>query len=87
MVEGAMGFVPNSMLTMGRLPPLLRGFAGLVGSALSLPHTTPELKQLVAYVASFAAGCRYCQAHTASSAHRAGTAAAMDEPAPPPPRR
>ena len=30
------------------------------------------LKQLVAHVDSTAAGCRYCQAHTASSATRNG---------------
>jgi len=30
------------------------------------------LKQLVAYVASTAAGCRYCQAHTSTHASHAG---------------
>jgi len=30
------------------------------------------LKDLVAYVSSNAAGCRYCQAHTAHTAHRNG---------------
>ena len=30
------------------------------------------LKDLIAHVASNAAGCRYCQAHTAHSAHRSG---------------
>jgi uncharacterized peroxidase-related enzyme len=33
---------------------------------------SPELKELVALVASTAAGCRYCQAHTASNATRKG---------------
>ncbi len=32
------------------------------------------LKDLVAYVASNAAGCRYCQAHTAHTAHKNGVA-------------
>lgn len=72
LVEASMGFVPNSMFTMGRVPALLQGFAGMVGAVFALPNTTPELKQLVAYVASNAAGCRYCQAHTSSSAMRAG---------------
>ncbi len=71
-VETTLGFVPNSMFTMGRIPALLQGFAGMVGAVFALPNTTPELKQLVAYVASQAAGCRYCQAHTSSSATRAG---------------
>ena len=71
-VEQTMGFVPNSMLTMGRRPEYLRAFAGLAGSVLGPGKISPELKQLVAFVASRAAGCRYCQAHTASQAARAG---------------
>jgi AhpD family alkylhydroperoxidase len=31
-----------------------------------------EVKQLVAYIASTAAGCRYCQAHTANTAAKMG---------------
>ena len=30
---------------------------------------SPQLQQMIAYVCSAAAGCRYCQAHTAGSAH------------------
>ena len=32
MIEKTMGFVPNSLLTMGRWPELLRAFSGLVGA-------------------------------------------------------
>jgi AhpD family alkylhydroperoxidase len=32
----------------------------------------PGLKQLIAYVASNASGCRYCQAHTSHSAEKRG---------------
>ena len=71
-VEQVMGFVPNSMLTMGRNPELLRAFAGLSGQVLGPGKLSPELKQLVAFVSSAATGCRYCQAHTSSSAARAG---------------
>jgi uncharacterized peroxidase-related enzyme len=71
-VEQVMGFVPNSMLTMGRKPELLRAFAGLSGNVLGPGLITPELKQLIAFVSSNASGCRYCQAHTSSSAQRAG---------------
>ena len=35
-----------------------------------------ELKELVALVSGTAAGCRYCQAHTASNATRVGAEAA-----------
>lgn len=72
LVEQAMGFVPNSMLTMGRRPELLRAFAGLSGTVLGGLSIDPQLRQLIAYVASQAAGCRYCQAHTSHSAERLG---------------
>ena len=72
LVERGMGFVPNSMLTMGRWPELLQGFAGLAGTALNGGVLPASLKQLVAHVASQAAGCRYCQAHTAHSAEGVG---------------
>lgn len=72
MIEQAMGFVPNSMLTMGRSPDLLRAFAGLSGAVLMAGSVERELKQLVAFVSSNAAGCRYCQAHTSHAAERAG---------------
>ncbi len=73
-VEQVMGFVPNSMMTMGRRPEILRGFAALSGAVLGPGQISPELKQLVAFVSSNASGCRYCQAHTSSSAARAGAA-------------
>ena len=72
LVEGAMGFVPNSMLTLGRRPEIMRAFAALSGSVLMGGELDPALKQLVAFVASNAAGCRYCQAHTAHGSERAG---------------
>ncbi len=71
-VEGGMGFVPNSMLTMGRRPDLLKAFAELSSAVLVGGTLPPDLKQLVAFVASNAAGCRYCQAHTAHSSERVG---------------
>ena len=72
MVEAIIGFLPNSMLTMAHWPGLLQTFAGLGGTVLSGGEIGPELKQLVAFVVSNAAGCRYCQAHTSHSAERAG---------------
>ena len=72
MVEATMGFLPTSLLTMAHWPELLQTFAGLGGTVLSGGELGPELKQLVALVVSNAAGCRYCQAHTSHSAHRAG---------------
>jgi len=71
-VEAAMGFVPASMLTMAHWPELLQSFAGLGGTVLGGGEVDAGLKQLVALVASNAAGCRYCQAHTSHSAERRG---------------
>lgn len=72
LVEGAMGFVPTSLFTMAHRPELLRAFAGLSGQVLGGATLDRALVQLIAHVASRAAGCGYCQAHTAHSAHRAG---------------
>ena len=93
--RAAMGFVPDSMLTMAHLPQLPAAFSLLAGvvfgadlrerlppaarDALPAPgnqadNLTADLIQLVAYAASVAAGCRYCQAHTAHNAHRFGVA-------------
>jgi uncharacterized peroxidase-related enzyme len=69
--EQALGFVPNSMLTMGRRPEILRGFAALSGAVFGPGRIPPELK-LIAFVSSNASGCRYCQAHTSSGASRMG---------------
>jgi uncharacterized peroxidase-related enzyme len=67
-----MGFVPNSMLTMAHWPELVTAFAGLGATVLQSGELEPELKQLIALVASRAHGCQYCQAHTAHSAHARG---------------
>ena len=72
MAEQAMGFVPASLLTMGRNPALLQAFAGLTGTILAGGELDPGLRALVSYVASRAAGCAYCQAHTGHTAHRNG---------------
>lgn len=72
LAEAAMGFVPRSLLTMARTPALLQAFMGLTGTVLGPGRIEPGLKSLVSYVASRAAGCRYCQAHTSHTAHRRG---------------
>ncbi len=72
MLEQAMGFIPSSMLTMGRNPALLQAFAGLSGQILGPGKLEPSLKALISHVTSRASGCLYCQAHTAHTAHRNG---------------
>ena len=71
-IEQAMGFVPNSLLTMAHSPEILRGFSAMAAAVFGASGVSPALKQLVAFVASNASGCRYCQAHTSSSAVRLG---------------
>ena len=67
-VEATMGFVPNSMLTMAHWPELLQSFGGFAGGIIDGGELDGGLKRLIAFVASNAAGCRYCQAHTSHSA-------------------
>ena len=65
-----LGFVPNSMLIMQRKPALVRAFTALT-AALNDPATSKVdfgLKRLIGHMASRAAGCQYCMAHTAGIA-------------------
>lgn len=73
LVEGAMGFVPNSMKVMALNPEILKGFQALSFAVLG-PFTeiSQELKSMVSHVVSAAAGCRYCQAHTGHTSERNG---------------
>jgi len=74
-VEQMMGFVPNSMFTMARVPGLLPAFQGLGAAVLGNGLIPLPLAQMVAHVASTAAGCQYCQAHTGHTAERNGVSA------------
>lgn len=71
--EKTLGFVPNSLLTMQRKPKLVDAFIQF-SAAVYAPDGEVDLgfKRLVAHVASSAAGCQYCKAHTAVSAKRHG---------------
>jgi uncharacterized peroxidase-related enzyme len=66
------GFVPNSMLTMARRPNLARGFNALAIAALREGAVDDALKAMVAHMSSAAAGCLYCEAHTAATASGRG---------------
>ena len=72
--EGRMGFLPNSQLIMARRPEILRA---QLGAAINGPSSTidPQLRNMVSQMASRAAGCGYCMAHTAHTAERVGIAA------------
>jgi len=69
----SLGFIPNSVLIMQRKPQLVRALASLLG-VLWDPASEVDggFKRLVAHVASRAAGCSYCMAHTAGGSLRFG---------------
>ena len=75
LATAAMGFEPNSLKIMAHRPDILRGFLALSAAVLG-PNAAlaPALRQMIAHVASTAAGCNYCQAHTAHGAHERGVA-------------
>lgn len=75
--QQTLGFTPNSVLTMQRRPELALAFVEM-NRAVMANHgrLTPEQKRLIGFLASTAAGCRYCQAHTALAAQRFGASAA-----------
>lgn len=68
-----LGFCPNSVLTMQIRPEIANAFINL-NKAVMANHgrVTSALKRLVGYMASYVAGCRYCQAHTIRAAERYG---------------
>ncbi len=74
--ERTLGFVPNSLLTMAHRPALTRGLIALSKGVYD-PKGEVDLglKRLIGHVASMAAGCLYCRAHTATSALRHGVEA------------
>jgi uncharacterized peroxidase-related enzyme len=68
-----LGFAPNSVLTMQRKPKLVQAFAQL-NAAVMDPAGKVDLgfRRLVGHLASKAAGCLYCQAHTVLGAKNFG---------------
>ncbi|MEM1261059.1 MAG: carboxymuconolactone decarboxylase family protein [Pseudomonadota bacterium] len=69
-----MGFDANDVRTMARVPGLLAAMAALVDCCYRPGQIDVELKRLVAHVSSRAAGCRYCEAHTAHGVLESGIA-------------
>jgi uncharacterized peroxidase-related enzyme len=64
-----LGFVPNSILIMQRKPKMAKAFAAMTASIWDPEGKVDRgLKRLIAHVASRAAGCQYCMAHTAGGA-------------------
>ncbi len=65
LMRGILGFVPNSVLTMQRRPKIVDGFGALTRGVMD-PEGSVDLgfKRLIAHIASRAAGCQYCEAHS-----------------------
>lgn len=63
--ERILGFIPNSLLTMQRMPGMVKGFGELTKAVMD-PNGSVDLgfMRLVAHFASRAAGCQYCEAHS-----------------------
>ena len=63
--ERILGFIPNSLLTMQRMPAMVKGFGELTKAVMD-PNGEVDLgfMRLVAHFASRAAGCQYCEAHS-----------------------
>ncbi len=75
LAAAVMGFEPNSLKIMAHRPEILRGFLALSTAVLGPDaKLEPGLRQMIAHIASAAAGCHYCQAHTAHGAHERGVA-------------
>lgn len=71
----ASGYVPTSMRIMAHKPDILRAFGGLIGAIMRTETELPmETKWLTAHAVSTAAGCVYCQAHTAANGGKKGLA-------------
>ncbi len=57
------GFLPNSILTMGRRPNIADAFMQL-NQAILYEGTVPEdLKMMISLLSSAMTGCKYCQSH------------------------
>lgn len=75
-----LGFVPNSALTMARWPELARAYGALSAAIADTRKLPLGLANLVFLMASSAAGCQYCVAHSTSKADSDGILGAkLDE--------
>lgn len=73
-IEQDHGYVPNSFLTMGRLPALLAG-NGLCADALWYDDRLPQaVRRLTGFAFSFFSGAMYSVAHLACGAEELGLA-------------
>lgn len=70
-----LGFVPNSVKAMQRVPGLAEALMQLNGALMRPGQVKAGFKRLIAHMASRAAGCQYCMAHTAAGSQVHGESA------------
>ena len=70
--EEYLGFSPNDVLTMARLPEPTKAYIEFAITVIQEATIAPQLIQLITLVASAASGCRYCTAHSANNCNDAG---------------
>lgn len=78
-INKASGFIPNSLRVAARRPPLMRAVGELVSATMGGAELPQQLCTMVGYMASRAAGCTYCQAHTSHGAYEQGVESAKIE--------
>ena len=61
-----LGFMPNSVLAMLRVPGLAQALGAMNSAVMGQGQVDKGFKRLIAHMASRAAGCQYCMAHTAA---------------------
>lgn len=64
--------LPGSITTLGYRPDILQATLGLWTAIMVGGRVPADLKYMAGYLASMAAGCQYCSAHTASNAASSG---------------
>lgn len=69
--QETLGFCPNSVITMYHRPEIAYAFIALNKAVMeNKGKVTSDLKRLIGFISSNAAGCKYCQAHTIRAAER-----------------
>ena len=71
-MEDWLGFLPNDLLTMARLPMITAAFSQFCYTLMDEATLSPQLLYLVTLMASATSGCRYCMAHTANKSNELG---------------
>ena len=70
--ETFLGFLPNDVLTMARMPEATEAFMHFCISIYRNATLPQTLLHMVGMMSSAASGCRYCTAHTANKAFEEG---------------